>query len=302
VKDHQPDRSVSVDRGDGCWRGQFQAMASPCEVLCETGDRGDAIRLTTLAATEAWRIEDKFSRYLPGNIVERINCANGESVELDAETAHLIDFSATLYELSDGRFDITSGVLRRVWTFDGSDNLPSAVSVANILEETGWHKVSWISPTLQMPAGMQIDLGGVGKEYAVDRAAEQLRDATSVSCLINFGGDLAVTARPRHRDGWKVGIQALDAAAAAADRLLTLQIGALATSGDSQRFLLKDNVRYGHILDAKTGWPVPDAPRSITVAAATCTQAGMLSTFAMLEGDGAEAFLDAQGVRYWCNR
>jgi len=277
-------------------------MASPCEVLCETDDAGVAKRLATLAATEAWRIEDKFSRYLSGNIVDRINSSQGRPVELDPESAHLIDFSATLTQLSDGRFDITSGVLRRVWRFDGSDRVPSAAAIADIVESIGWHRVRWASPTLQMPNGMQIDLGGIGKEYAVDRAGQLLREASPTSCLVNFGGDLAVTTRPRQRDGWKVGIEALDTARLAADRVLYLQNGALATSGDARRFLLKDGIRYSHILDPKTGWPVPDAPRSVTVAADTCTQAGMLSTFAMLEGAAAEIFLDAQGVRYWCNR
>ena len=302
MADRRLERSVRVDRGDGCWRGQFQAMASPCEILCETDDAGAAKRLTTLAATEAWRIEDKFSRYLPGNIVSRINSADGQPVELDPETAHLLDFSATLADLSDGRFDITSGVLRRVWRFDGGDQIPSAADIARIVESVGWHRVSWVSPTLQMPADMQIDLGGLGKEYAVDRVAKQLREITSTSCLVNFGGDLAVTARSRRQDGWKVGIEALDTATLAADRLVNLQIGALATSGDARRFLLKDGIRYSHILDPRTGWPVPDAPRSVTVAADTCVHAGMLSTFAMLEGATAEVFLDAQGVRYWCNR
>ena len=78
--------------------------------------------------------------------------------------------------------------------------------------------------------------------------------------------------------------------------------GALATSCDSRRFLLRDGVRYSHILDPRNGWPVEGAPRSVTVAADTCTQAGMLSTLAMLEGDNAEAFLGAQGVKYWCRR
>jgi thiamine biosynthesis lipoprotein len=295
-------RAISVDRADGCWRGRFQAMASPCEILCEVELKTDAEQLALAAATEVWRIEDKFSRYLPDNIVDRINTADGRPIDLDTETADLIEFSATLYELSEGRFDITSGILRRVWNFDGSDKLPSAAAVAYILESIGWDRVKWQTPNLQMLPGMQIDLGGVGKEYAVDCAVKILRDTGADSCLVNLGGDLAVTTQPRQREGWKVGIEALDSEYQAADRLLTLQVGALATSGDARRYLLKDGVRYSHILDPRTGWPVPDAPRSITVAADTCTQAGMLSTFAMLEGKGAEEFLDAQGVRYWCNR
>ena len=78
--------------------------------------------------------------------------------------------------------------------------------------------------------------------------------------------------------------------------------GALATSGDTKRFLLKDGVRYSHVLDPLTGWPVPDAPRSVTVLANTCTEAGMLATLSLLQGSEAESFLEAQSVRYWCVR
>jgi FAD:protein FMN transferase len=81
--------------------------------------------------------------------------------------------------------------------------------------------------------------------------------------------------------------------------VLELEHGALATSGDSRRFLLKDGIHYGHILDPYTGWPVPNSPRSVTVAASSCTEAGLLSTMALLQGPQAQAFLEEQGVRYW---
>jgi thiamine biosynthesis lipoprotein len=78
-----------------------------------------------------------------------------------------------------------------------------------------------------------------------------------------------------------------------------LERGALATSGDSRRYLLKGGIRYGHILHPRTGWPVRGAPRSVTVAASSCTEAGMLATMALLHGDRAQAYLDEQGARYW---
>ena len=84
--------------------------------------------------------------------------------------------------------------------------------------------------------------------------------------------------------------------------VMDLRQGALATSGDAQRFLLREGVRYSHILDAGSGWPIPNAPASVTVAANTCTQAGMTSTLAMLEGERAEEFLDQEGVLFWCRR
>jgi len=299
---HRKQRDLNIAEADGYWRGRFEAMASPCELLCEATGRTEARRLVEIAAREAWRIEDKFSRYMAGNVVDQINTANGGVIEVDPETAQLIDFGVTLYELSDRRFDVTSGVLRRVWKFDGSSHIPAAKEVDAVMKKVGWHQVAWEVPELTMPAGMEIDFGGIGKEFAVDRATAILRQETPVSCLVNFGGDLAVTSKPIERDTWKVGIEAISRAAEMPASLLNLNIGALATSGDARRFLMKEGVRYSHILDPQTGWPIRDAPRSITVAADTCTQAGMLSTLAMLQGKGAESFLGAQDVKFWCDR
>ena len=81
--------------------------------------------------------------------------------------------------------------------------------------------------------------------------------------------------------------------------ILELEHGALATSGDSRRYLLKDGVRFGHILDPRTGWPVAGSPRSVTVAASSCTEAGLLATLALLQGERATEFLEQEGVRYW---
>src|SRR6185436_16520955 len=119
---------------------------------------------------------DKFSRYRPDNIVHRINTSNGLPVLVDEETARLLDFAATLTHLSDGAFDITSGILRQAWTFDGRGDVPRQQRIDELLALVGWRKVSWDSSTrrLQMLPGMQIDFGGVGKEYAVDMAARAL--------------------------------------------------------------------------------------------------------------------------------
>jgi thiamine biosynthesis lipoprotein len=115
--------------------------------------------------------------------------------------------------------------------------------------------------------------------------------------LINFGGDLRANRAPPSGP-WQVGIERPDTDRQAS-LLLDLEHGALATSGDSRRYLSRDGKRYGHILDPRTGWPVQDAPRSVTVAASSCTEAGLLATLALLHGAGARAFLEAQEVRYW---
>jgi thiamine biosynthesis lipoprotein len=284
----------------GGWLGVFRAMASPCEVHVAGSDRTAAERIVALVAAEAARIETKFSRYCSGNIIDAINNADGRRVVVDEETARLLDYGARLFDLSGGKFDVTSGVLRRAWRFDGSDRVPSQAAVAALLARVGWHKVRWRSPELTLLPGMEIDLGGIGKEYAVDRAAGLVRPL-SEQCLINFGGDLLAVGPQDGNRPWRVGIESLAGDGAAAKQI-DLRVGALATSGDARRFLHKDGKRYSHILDPTTGWPVVGAPRSVTVAAPSCTEAGMLATLALLRGRDAEAFLAAEAVQYWALR
>lgn len=294
--------SVRLTREASHYAARFTAMASPCEVLIDTDEAALAEALAAAVAECAWRIEKRFSRYREDSVVHEINVSNGRPLLVDEETANLLDFAATLTRLSEGRFDITSGVLRRAWNFDGGDRIPSQSQIDELLELVGWSKVQWRRPELTLQPGMQIDLGGVGKEYAVDSAAAIAESmAPGVSCLVNFGGDVAVRSARRDGEPWRVGVELADAAGSA-ERIVHLMRGGLATSGDSRRFVLKDGKRYSHILDARTGRPVENAPRSITVVADTCTQAGTLTTLAMLHGADAEQFLRAAGVQHWVQR
>jgi FAD:protein FMN transferase len=301
----QAEAAPSFEATGSGWRGGFRAMASPCEVLVEGADEATARRLVAVARDEALRIEHKFSRYRDDSVVATLHAAGGAPVEVDDETALLLDFAAQCHQLSDGLFDITSGVLRAAWRFDGSDRLPDPALVRALRERVGWPRVTWQRPWLTLPAGMEIDFGGIGKEYAVDRVLALLCAQTQCPLLVNFGGDLAVNGPRSDGRPWQVGIERPEhdgSAAGAAAATLELSAGALATSGDARRFLLKDGVRYGHILDPRSGWPVRDAPRSVTVAAPTCSEAGVLATLAMLQGAAADTWLAAQQMPHWLLR
>jgi thiamine biosynthesis lipoprotein len=292
---------MSLTRVQEGWRYNFHAMASPCEVRVETKDRALAKRLGGIAEAEATRIEAKYSRYRPDSVVSRINRSDGEPVTVDRETAALLNYAENCHRLSGGLFDITSGALRRVWSFDGSDRLPSRAAVEAVLPLVGWSRAYWRRPVIVLKPGMEIDLGGLGKEYAVDRAMMKIMGESDRAVLVNFGGDLRVSG-PRARGvRWQVAIESVEAPGGSDGRLELLE-GALTTSGDARRYLLKDGVRYSHILDPRTGWPVRNPPRAVTVAAATCMEAGVLSTLAMLKGEGAEAFLKAEKIQAWCAR
>lgn len=290
--------------GEGSYRIQFECMASDCSILIEC-DRVDlVIEAAKKAIVEAWRIEHKFSRYQVGNTFSMIHSWPGVKQTLDQETAQLLMFAHHAYTVSEGLFDITSGGLRRVWRFNGSDHVPNQAQVQAQLEYVGWEKLHWHPDRpdlLTLPKGMELDFGGIGKEYAVDRMLKlflSIFGDVPVAVLINGGGDIVCSGPRLNGQGWRVGIESLSADNTS-DQIISLSSGALATSGDSRRFLLKEGVRYSHVLNPKTGWPIEGAPRSITVAAPNCVNAGILATLSLLQGSEAETFLDSLAVPHW---
>ena len=289
--------SVAV-RPNGFIAVTFSAMASPCEIILNTSDLDLATKMGQAAADEVHRIEVKYSRYRSDSVLSQINRSAGTVCTVDDETAKLIDFSAHCHALSDGLFDITSGVLRRVWRFDCSDQVPTRAAVRAIKQHVGFDKISWQTPSLTLRQGMELDFGGIGKEYAADCALARMGQIAKIPALVNLGGDLCCNKAPE-QGCWQVGVERPGSDRAPV-MVLDLASGALATSGDTHRFLLKQGKRYSHILNPRSGWPIDGGPRSVTVAAPSCIEAGMIATFALLQGAQAEQFLSEQGVQYWC--
>lgn len=287
------DKQLVLEQDGSLWRGRFAAMASPCECLVRDVSERQARQVAECVAEEAWRIEHKYSRYRNDNLIAAINAGDAQWVSVDEETERLLGFVDQCWQLSDGAFDITSGVLRRAWRFDGSDQLPAPEQVEALLPLVGWRKVERQPGQIRLQTGMELDLGGIGKEYAVDCAFQQAGALTDSDLLVNFGGDLVARAA---QTPWQVGMEGTATPMAGQLHFTT---GALATSGDARRFLLRDGIRYSHVLDPRTGWPVTDAPRAVTVFGQQCTQAGLLSTLALLQGKDAEHLLKDAGVRYW---
>lgn len=280
---------------DGVTTMRFDAMAGEAELT--VAGRAPDRRLLDVAAAEVRRIEQAYSRYRADSLVSRINAAagSGVAIEVDAETAGLLDFAARLHAQSDGLFDITSGILRRAWDFR-SGRLPEPSALAALCARIGWRKVDW-QPAARRIAltepGMELDFGGFGKEYAADRAAAVLQAGGIHSGYVNLGGDLRVLGpRPDGR-GWALGIRHPRADGTLAG--VELKSGALATSGDYERYLDIAGRRYCHLLDPRSGWPVQHW-QSVSVIAPVCLAAGALSTVAMLKGPDAPAFLAAQQV------
>lgn len=294
-------RAYTMRRRDRDWIVEYQAMAGPCEIHICTEEKSEADHLASLALFETRRIEHKYSRYRDDSIVHAINTAQGRTIEIDEETSRLLEYADQCYRLSDGLFDITSGVLRRAWRFKGEVVDPDDELIAGLLHKVGWDRVTLRDGTVTMPADSEIDLGGIGKEYAVDRTAQLLTAELAAPIMVNFGGDIRVVGVGGSDRSWHIGIEDPQVSDQPVGQI-ELRNGAVATSGDARRFCLYKGKRLGHILNPKTGWPAEDMPRSVTVIGETCLESGFLATLAMLYGKEAEQFLDAQQVKYHCIR
>ncbi len=187
-------------------------------------------------------------------------------------------------------------MLRRAWDFRNG-RIPRPVEIESLLPLVGWSRVIWQDGCLALPIrGMEIDLGGLGKEYAADRAATLLTDAGVLSGYVNLGGDIRVIGPQADGQPWRMGI-AHPRVEGAIIAGVDLGGGALATSGDYERFVEANGRRYCHILDPHTGWPV-GYWRSVSVVAPACLAAGALTTVAMLMQERAVEFLRGQGVGF----
>ena len=270
----------------------FMAMGSECILdLCHDG---------TLAAeaaeAEVVRIERRLSRYRDDSILSEINriAAAGGCIEVDEETAALIDYAFACYKKSDGLFDITTGILRRAWNFSSGQSPPPA-EIERLLPFVGMDKILWERPKLSFPvSGVELDFGGIGKEYAADRAAAACVELGVENGFVNLGGDIRIIGPKPDGSPWPVSIcnpkspeQALS--------VLHLTGGGLATSGDYERFITIDGLRYGHILSPRTGWPSRGLA-GVSVVAETCLLAGSVSTIAMLKGDAGPDWLTTIGL------
>jgi thiamine biosynthesis lipoprotein len=278
---------------------RFRAMGGPCRLRFDCED--DALASAVIAEVEAevQRLEKKYSRYLPDSLTSQINAAAGSaSVAIDDETVGLFGFAQTLWQESNGLFDLTAGVLRRAWDFQ-SGKLPAQSSIDELLPLVGWDRVEWDQSSARLPlAGMEIDFGGCVKEYAVDSAAAVLARHDIERGLVDLAGDMATAGSRSVTEPWPVGINHPRQPGEAIAHI-DLKRGGLASSGDYERCLVIEGRRYGHILDPKTGWPIQGLV-AVSVAAPQCLVAGGSATIGMLKPEAeAIAWLTELGLPWF---
>jgi thiamine biosynthesis lipoprotein len=276
----------------------FAAMGSPCELQFYAPTPKFAQTIAQQITVDIYRLEQKYSRYREDSFLSKINkiAASGGSIIIDDETAGLLNYAQTCYELSNGLFDITSGILREAWRFD-SGILPSDKTIETLLKRIGFHHLRIENSTLTFSqAEMELDFGGIVKEYAADRAATRCLNAGISHGIVNLGGDIKIIGSHPDKKPWYVGIQH-PRDKTKIWKTVKLKTGALASSGDYERCMVIDDVRYGHILNPKTGYPVRQIA-AVSVIADLCIVAGSSATIAMLKEKDGEKWLKSLGLQH----
>lgn len=270
----------------GLHKLEFHAMSTPCRVNFHGVTAAVARDLQREAVQWVAEFEARYSRFIPDSLVSRINAAAGEHwVEIDPQTELIFNLCQELFFFTKGAFDPTALPLVRLWNWKANPPaLPAPDALAAARELVGWNKVQRRPGGIFLPVkGMCLDLGGIGKEYAVDCVMNLAIERGLQHVLVDFGQDVRVLGHAPDKAHWLIGLEeAAQPGKCWAGVAVTNH--AVATSGDYLRCFLLNGRRYGHIIDPRTGYPALNDVRAASIIAPTCTMAGLLSTSACILG------------------
>jgi thiamine biosynthesis lipoprotein len=302
--------SLQVEVRGGAFRVTCRAMSTPVN-LAFVASTTVAREFQRSAIDWIARFEARYSRFLPESIVGQINArAGGDWLDIDDDADRLLSICAEMHDLTRGVFDAAALPLLRIWDWKADPpRIPGESEILAAREISGWAKVRRRPRGIRLPiAGMGIDLGGIGKEFAVDQLVSLAREFGIADVMIDIGQDIRVAGHPPGKDAWYIGLEEPDrpgecwTAVRLTDR-------AVATSGDYFRSFQLAARRYGHILDPRTGLPVSNGCQAVSVIAPDCVTAGILSTAAFILGaeaglalirehGGAQACITTENARH----
>jgi len=281
------------------------AMGSELTLMAWTADEDPANRAFDAVFAEFNRLDRLLSVWKKDSDILRLNAAAGDHpVPVSKDTIDALVTARQVSEWTDGKFDVTFGALSDIWKFDQDqdDTVPSQAAIAARLPLIDYRKLVIDVPggtAFLQKKGMRAHLGGIGKGFAVDHAVALLKAAGLSDFSIQAGGDLYVAGHRGDRP-WRLGIADPRAADGAIFARVDLTDSTFSTSGDYERFFIKDGVRYHHILDPATGQPAR-LSRSVTIVAKQAVLADGLSTGVFLLGPDRgmtliERLPDVEGV------
>lgn len=278
-----------------------------CEIVLREYP-GKASEILDACENAARNVQSMLNAYDPCSELGRLNRMHkvGKPYAVSPEFYGLLRRMDRFSKESGGVFDATVRPLVELWNFTAPNpSVPQAETVAAAMERCGSEQILYDDDahTVTFTAdGMSIDAGGVGKGYAVSLVTDCLRAFGVTSASVNFGGELYLLGPCVHanrRSDWRVGVQDPSSGRGTIIGTLSLHDQAIATSGSYDRFFIVDETMYCHVIDPRTGWPVPRGMAGVTVVCADPVKAELLSTAIFVLGWEAGARLAAtQGCDY----
>jgi thiamine biosynthesis lipoprotein len=246
------------------------------------------------ALNECWenleylaKLLDRFSN---NSDIYRINSKAGSWVKVAEDTLEIINKAIYYAKMTDGYFDPTITPILKLWGFyDKRYRIPTEDEVKRELRKVDFRRIQIREKMVFIPKGMEIDLGGIAKGYILDRLLSSLKRYKIERALLNIGGQIGVYGKPKDGNEWEIRIRnprKLDDYIG----LVYINKGSVATSGDYERYFIRDGIRYCHLIDPKTGYPVREV-MSVSIISENATKADALSTAFFVMG--------AKAISYW---
>jgi thiamine biosynthesis lipoprotein len=276
-------------------------MGTYATVTVYAANRETAAEAAAAALGELHRIESVMSNWLEESEISLLNReSRGNPYKVSSELFSLIDSSLYYSNVTSGSFDITARPLVRLWGFQGGTaKLPTSDEIEAARKLVGHERIvlDRDSSSVVVPEGMSLDLAGVAKGYALDRSVELMKERGITAAVINLGGNVFALGHPPGKAGWTVGIRDPNNRNTIVGSIM-LRDEAIATSGNYENYVIIDGVRYGHIIDPRTGRPAEEI-LSVSVVAPTALASDALATglFVLGPGDGRTIIDDMEQVR-----
>lgn len=252
-------------------------------------DKSKIEKITAIskAFNEIKRIENLLSSFKKDNMIDKINNSGTKEVFLDEDTFYVLEKAKYFNKISGSAFDITVLPLLELWGFHQRDySVPSEVKIKEALDRTGTDKMILDKRRKSvrfLEDGMKIDLGGIAKGYAVDKAVIALRGSGIKNALVDSGGDLYCLGEKQKGKKWSAGIRDPLHKNRVIERL-DIEDLAVDTSGNYENFFEATGKKYSHIIDPRTGSPVENNIVSVTIIAKDCMTADALATAVVVLG------------------
>ncbi|MGB0143988.1 MAG: FAD:protein FMN transferase [Akkermansiaceae bacterium] len=306
---------MSKQLPEGLFRLSFKALGTQCEVQFQAPSIEAAKNFRKEALEWLRDFENRWSRFKPDSFLSEINQQAGrDPIPYQEDDREIFQLCEYVHKLSRGLNDPTSLPLTSLWDQAGRlDRLPDESKIKEAQRLVSWPEVEWANGTIRLPEpGMALEIGGFGKEFAVDRLIKLAQKNDIIDCLVDLGRDVAAVGKPPHGETWIIGIEDARMEDSSAYRLALSNRG-LATSGNGRRFRIIGSKKFGHILDLRSGYPAVNEILTVSALANDCLTAGQISTTTCILGleegidlventHGIEAILQTSGHTRYSSR